>query len=177
MKRICTLVLLLIVCAGARAQEDRFSVRDGGVVWQTVYQSQMDSAQVIGALIGSGLVEDAAGIPGGVACRVRLHAVNWKAAGFERMAVPLYLVNNQMTAHAVVLFREGRYRVTVDQIVFVSPSSTSLRERGETTPLESYAVNGRGELKRVFYSMNAAPVLDYDLLKIFEVSAPVEEDW
>ena len=177
MKRFCTLVLLLIVCVGARAQEDRFSVRDGGVVWQTVYQSQMDSTQVVGALIGSGLVEDVAGVPGGVACRVRLHAVNWKAAGFERIAVPLSLVTYQMTAHAVVLFREGRYRVTVDQIVLVSPSSTSLRERGETTPLESYAVNGRGELKRVFYSMNAAPVLDYDLLKIFEVSAPVEEDW
>lgn len=177
MKRFSLLVLLLIVCTGARAQEDRFSVRDGGVVWQTVYQSQLDADSVIGALAAKGLVEDVVDVPEGVACQVKLHSVNWKAAGFERMAVPLYLVNNQMEAHAVVLFREGRYRVTVDRIVFHAPSSTSLRERGEVTPLEDYALSGKGTLKRVFYSMNAAPVLDYDLLKIFEVTIQEEEDW
>ena len=93
------------------------------------------------------------------------------------MEVPVYLVNNQMEAHAIVLFREGRYRIMVDRIVFQAPSSTSLRERGEVTPLENYAINGKGELKKVFYSMNAAAVIDYDLLKTFEVVAQEDEDW
>lgn len=177
MKRFSLLVLLLIVCTGARAQEDRFSVRDGGVVWQTVYQSPLDADGVISALLTKGLVEDLVDVPGGISCQVRLHSINWKATGLERMEVPLYLVNNQMEAHAVVLFREGRYRVTVDRIVFKAPSSTSLRERGETSTLEDYALNGRGAIKRVFYSMYAAQVLDYDLLKIFEVTVQEEEDW
>lgn len=177
MRCLFLLSLLFIVCTGARAQEGPFSVRDGMVVWQTVYQSSLDEAGVISALAAKGLVEDFVDMEGGVSCRVRLHSVNWKAAGFGRMEVPMYLVNNQMEAHAIVLFKEGRYRVTVDRIVFQAPSSTSLRERGEVTPLENYAINGKGELKKVFHSMNAAAVIDYDLQKTFEVVAQEDEDW
>lgn len=177
MRRLFLLSLLFIVCTGARAQKGPFSVRDGMVVWQTVYQSSLDEADVISALAAKGLMEDFVDMEGGVSCRVRLHSVNWKAAGFGRMEVPMYLVNNQMEAHAIVLFKDGRYRVTVDRIVFQAPSSTSLREHGEVTPLENYAINGKGELKKVFYSMNAASVIDYDLLKTFEVTVLDEEDW
>ena len=177
MKRLFLFLVFISACALAYAQEDPFSVHDGSIVWQEVYQSQLDSASVISSLLTKGVVYDLVGIPGGVACRVCRHPVAWKAAGFDRMSIPLYLVSNQMEAHAVVLFKEGRYRVTVDQIMLIAPATNGLQERGESAPLEDYAVSARGELKKVFYSMKAAAVLDSDLYRLFEIQTAKEEEW
>lgn len=177
MKRFLLFLSLMSACALAYAQEDPFSVRDGSVVWQAVYQSQLDSADVVNSLLAKGVVSDLVSIPGGVSCRVRRHPVGWKAAGFDRMSVPLYLVSNQMEAHAVVLFKDGRYRVTVDQIMFIAPATDGLQERGESAPLEDYAVSARDDFKKVFYSMKAAAVLDADLYRLFEIQAAKEEEW
>ena len=95
--------------------------------------------------------------------------------GFKRGATAMFLLNGQLEAHATILVREGRYRVTVDRMVFGSTTETYLSRVGEKTTLEEYALNRKGEIKDGFYSMNAAPIIDYDLSKLFDMH-PKEED-
>lgn len=161
------------------AQEpDNFSVKDGVIVWQRVFQTQLDSAGVVAALTVSGQVADIVGVKGGVACRVLPHSADYRGAGFKRGATAMFLLNNQMEAHATILVREGRYRVTVDHMTFVTTTETYLGRVGERTPLEEYSLNRKGEIKEGFYSMNAAPAIDYDLGKLFDLTEKEDiENW
>ena len=179
MKKILFIALLFCPILLSYAQEsDHFSVKDGVIVWQRVYQSQLDSTGVAAALTASGQVADIVGVKGGVACRVLPRSADYRGAGFKRGAVAMFLLNNQMEAHATILVREGRYRVTVDHLVFVTTTETYLGRVGEKTPLEEYSLNRKGEIKEGFYSMNAAPVIDYDLGKLFDLTIREdEEDW
>lgn len=176
MKKILLMALLLVPLFSAFAQEpDRFSVKDGVILWQRVYQSPLDSAAVAAALVASGQVADIVGVKGGVACRILPRSVDYRGAGFKRGATAMFLLNGQLEAHATILVREGRYRVTVDRMVFGSTTETYLSRVGEKTTLEEYVLNRKGEIKDGFYSMNAAPIIDYDLSKLFDLS-PKEED-
>ena len=87
----------------------------------------------------------------------------------------MFLLSSQLEAHATILVREGRYRVTVDRMVFSSTTESYLSRVGEKTTLEEYVLNRKGQIKDGFYSMNAAPVIDYDLGKLFDLN-PKEED-
>ena len=172
-------MVMVMCCIAAWGQDtDRFSVKDGGIIWQRVYQSQLDSAGIASALISSGQVADIVGITGGMACRILPRSVDYRGAGFKRGATAMFLLNGQLEAHATILVREGRYRVTVDRMVFSSTTQTYLSRVGERTTLEEYALNKKGQIKEGFYSMNAAPVMDYDLSKLFDLTPKTDdEEW
>ena len=176
MKKILLIALLFTPLFSAFAQEtDRFSVKDGVILWQRVYQSPLDSSAVAASLVASGQVADIVGVKGGVACRILPRSVDYRGAGFKRGSTAMFLLNGQLEAHATILVREGRYRVTVDRMVFGSTTETYLSRVGEKTTLEEYVLNRKGEIKDGFYSMNAAPVIDYDLGKLFDLN-PKDED-
>ena len=179
MKRIIVSVVFILTSIIAWGQEnDNFSIKDGGIVWQRVYQSQLDSASIASVLVATGQVTDVAGIPGGIVCRIMPRSLDYRGAGFSRGSAAMYIVNRQMEGHATIQMREGRYRVTVDRMVFVASTETSLSRVGERTPLEDYAMSRKGEIKSVFTSMNAAGIIDYDLGKLFDLKVVTdEEDW
>ena len=174
---LCTIFILSSIIAWGQ-ETNNFSVKDGGIVWQRVYQSQLDSSSIASALIATGQVTDVAGIPGGIVCHIAPRSLDYRGAGYSRGAAAMYIVNRQMEGHATIQLRDGRYRVTVDRMVFVASTETSLSRVGERTPLEDYAMSRKGEIKSVFTSMNASGIIDYDLGKLFDFKVVTdEEDW
>ena len=89
-------------------------------------------------------------------------------ASYKAGSVAVYVSNYTMTAHGRLEMKEGRYRVTVDRIVF---------QTGPDTTLETYALNKRMEFKPVFVSMNAAKAIDYELTRLFTIKTAEKEDW
>ena len=117
-------------------------------------------------------------MPPGFTCRIIPHEVDYRGAGMKRGLVSMYLLGGEMEGRAVVQIREGRYRVTVDGIVFTTTLETPLSKAGERTKLEMYALNSRGEFRSNFWGKGASPVLDYDLLSTFGIkSLEEDEDW
>ena len=177
MRKIAFIAILLAFAATVWAQDgSRFSTDGASVVWQQVYQTSLDSAFVVDGLLGSGLFDNVILTKDGFTCRIIPHEVDYRGAGMKRGLVSMYLLGGEMEGRAVVQIREGRYRVTVDGIVFTTTLETPLSKTGERTKLELYALNSRGEFRSNFWGKGASPVLDYDLFTTFELKGREDQD-
>jgi hypothetical protein len=105
--------------------------------------------------------------------------VDYRGAGMKRGLTSMYLLDGELEGRAVVQIREGRYRVTVDEMVFTGKISSPLSKPGERTKLELYALNGSGRFRSNFWNKGSSPVLDYDLFSMFDVKEKEaqDEDW
>lgn len=173
MKKILFAILALLPGLSVLAQtpeELHFYVDGGNVCWQQVYESQADSTAILDYLLGSGNFADLTGISGGISFSVLPRKVDYRAAGLKTGSVAMYILNYMMTAHGVLQMREGRYRVTVDHVVFRADPDT---------PLETYALDRTGKFKPLFTasSANAGQALDYELTQLFTVRAVEEDTW
>jgi len=180
MKRFALFAILLAFSATLFAQDgSRFSTDGASVTWQQVYQTPLDSAGVADGLIASGHFDNVVVTKDGFTCRIVPHEVDYRGAGMKRGLVSMYMLGGELEGRAVVQIREGRYRVTVDEMVFTTTLETPLSKRGERTKLELYALNGRGEFRSNFWNKGSSPVLDYDLFSLFELKErdDLEEDW
>lgn len=174
MKR-CIILFLILACAYARAQEHSFKVQDRDIFWQKVFPSDLDSAGILQAVSLSGAFSDVTPVSSGISLRIVPREVDYQAAGYSRGRTPMNLLACLLSGHALIEFRPGRYRVTVDHLTLVENITTSLYEKGRTNSLESLALNKKGELRKVF--QESALILEVDLSKIFSFKAKIEEDW
>lgn len=182
MKRLVIALSLLVVPFVGIAQDDsRFSTDGTSVIWQNVYQTQLDSAAVVDGLLSSGHFDNVVLTKDGFTCRIIPHEANYRGAGLKRGQVFMYISSADVEGRAVVQIREGRYRVTVDEVVFITNISGGggMFTLGERTALERYALNGSGEFKSRFWNKGSSPVLDYDLFSLFDVKeqGDQDEDW
>ena len=180
MKKIAFFAILLAIPAILLAQdESRFSTDGASVIWQNVYQTQLDSASVVDGLIASGHFDGIILTRDGFTCRIIPHEVDYRGAGMKRGLTSMYLLDGELEGRAVVQIREGRYRVTVDEMVFTGKISSPLSKPGERTKLELYALNGSGRFRSNFWNKGSSPVLDYDLFSMFDVKEKEaqDEDW
>lgn len=170
-KTICVaLFALLGLLLAAQTTEDyHFYAEDGRIFWRQVFESPADSTTLLDHIFGSGIFVDIAEISSGISVVLPPQRVDIRAAGLKAGSVSMYILNYTFTAHALLEMKEGRYRVTVDRIMIQSQPEL---------PLESYALNRRGEFKPIFVSMNAAQALDHELTRLFTVRmSEKEEDW
>ena len=170
---IFTLLLLPFISGvlGAQTAEDYHFTADGGNVrWQLVYESPTDSTAILDYLLGSGNFAAATEISGGVSFTILPRKADYRAAGFRAGQVARYILNYMMTGHGLLQMRDGRYRVTVDHVVFQAEPDT---------PFETYALDRTGKFKPLFTapSTNAAQVLDYELTQLFTIREAEEENW
>lgn len=180
MRKIALFAILFAFSAISWAQNDsRFSTDGSSVMWQNVYQTQLDSAGVVDGLLSSGHFDGVIFTKDGLTCRIVPHEVDYRGAGMKRGLVSMYLLGGELEARAVVQIREGRYRVTVDEMVFTTTLETPLSKRGERTKLELYVLNGSGKFRSNFWNKGTSPVLDYDLFSLFDIKEPnaQDEDW
>ena len=180
MKRFALFAILLAFSATLFAQDgSRFSTDGASVTWQQVFQTPLDSAGVAGGLIASGHFDNVVVTKDGFTCRIVPHMADYMGAGVKRGLVSMYLVSADMEGRAVVQIREGRYRVTVDEIVFTTNISGGIFTPGTRTKLETYALNGSGQFRRNFWNAGSSPIIDYDLFSLFELKEreDQDEDW
>lgn len=173
MKKVLIFAILasLTMAASAQTAEDYHFVADGGSArWQMVYESPADSTAILDYLLGSGNFADITGISGGISFTILPRKADYHAAGFRAGRVAMYVLNYMMTGHGLLQLRDGRYRVTVDHIVF---------QADPDTPLETFALNRSGAFKPLFTdsSANAAQVLDYELTQLFTIRMVEEDTW
>ena len=175
MKRTIILFLLALVCVCAHAQ-DCFSVKDGHIIWQEIYETDLDSASIVNALQATGKLADLVNTPSGLACTMVPHTADYQGAGFSTMQAAIVLTTSEMTSHALVQFREGRYRVTLDDITFRVRGVPGFSSGETTMRIEDY-LDRKGNIKNSFRTYHVGEILDYDFNRIFELREAEDEKW
>lgn len=117
MKRIFFLVFLLIPVLAFGQEESFFSLNDGGLIWQKVYESNASPESVSRGLMSSGYFSDIKSAEGLVTAEMSGVHLLYKDLGYKRMRLPLYVVNDTYSAFVMVQIKDGRYRVTLSRIL------------------------------------------------------------
>lgn len=173
MKKAFLLALLALLPGLVWAQEDHFKVEDNQMVWQQIFQTDQTAEAVAGYLGGLGDIKDVRETSTGIAFMIkRSSPIELNKYGFKRGSVAAYAVLKLLEARGTVDFKDGRYRVTVGDVVFVSNDANA-----ERTTLETYALSRKGEIKGVFYSMRAADLLEAYFTDLFMVKVKNNDEW
>lgn len=170
MKRLFLLSLLFMASMIASAQSYNFYSNEGSIYWQMVYKADTD---IMTMLVNSGKVEQINNIKGTITARLIPNKVDLK--GRRNGVVPIYISQSNISGFVRIQQKDGRYRVTVNQIVF-SNNNSNLGQIGEETPLETYAAKRDGSFKPIFLN-SAAEILNDALTDMFKPADNLGDDW
>lgn len=151
------------------ANQYNIFTRDGDIVWQKVYKTELTEQQVFDQIRTGGNVCDVIVADGKISGLLIERSVEYASLGYTRMDVPIFL-NHPHGGNFKLEMREGRYRVTVDHLYYVD-ETTPANKRTEFT----FYVKKNGEIRLL--SNTAQKIIDNYLNRIFEVKTTEEEDW
>lgn len=171
MKRIAIIILTALLSQLAVAQIRNFGVTDSGkIYWQKVFEDSRSEDDIISAALTtgsfSGLIENG----GQVSYHMDPRPVDVVSLGYKRMSVPIYVSTYDFSGQVTLQFQEGRYRVTVTDIILIKT------EEGSSEPVETWAVS-RGQISRNFSGV-PSEIYDKYLTGMFSPqTSPLDSDW
>jgi hypothetical protein len=176
MKKISLLLVALIILRSIYGQTDtnNFKIIDGDIIWQKIYETTMSKDTLLSLFESSGLftrIEVSKQFMGDL----KKMDADIKGAGYDKMAVPMYIPNKYITGFLTVDFREGKYRVTIKNIKLIQKADYSLAEQGEETSLNTYAVKGDNEFKSAFLKA-PSKIYNYTFEKAFAIKE-TDDNW
>lgn len=169
MKRLFLCAVLAIASLNLFAQVNNFKVTENGkVYWQKVFEDSRSAESVLTSIMASGSFSGLLESEGQASFHIDQRPVDVVALGYKRMLVPIYTATYDFSGQATIQFQEGRYRVTVQDIILSNSDGTQ--------PIESWAVN-RGMMTRGFTTI-PSELYDKFLTGLFGPSiSPLDEDW
>ena len=171
MKRLL-IFLAALFASTVMMQAQNFKVENGNIYWQKIYEQDVD---IKAMLINSGKFTDITQSNGMITARIKPAKVD--ANGRSAMEIPIYIRDDHMTAFVRIQQKENRYRVTVDQFVFIDMVDSPLGQQGEETSLEAYAIKRDGSLKPYFVN-TASVIIDEALTSLFIPTNDLgNDDW
>lgn len=180
MKRFLTLICILI-CSSAQAQKTpkNFLITDdGSVIWQKVYDTDCNLESLFTNVVNSGRLSDVITLNGMITAQLHNGNVNFKALGYSRGQVPMYIGTGNFSAFVTIQSKEGRYRVTFQDIIVTINRNIGLGERGEETHIEEYVLNKKKQFTSAFL-YDAVNILDdyFNSLSTFESRTFINNEW
>lgn len=177
MRKLIILIGLLI-STSALAQHHFQITEDAQLIWQKTYELPANADQYQEMLFYSGKFSDIAELNGKVTCWLNETPIDYKQAGYDIMQVSMFVRDGNMKCFATIQFKEGKYRVTLEQIQMIQRYDTSLSKKGEITYLDRYAINRKGTFNKMVEN-NSLIVLDALFKSMFEYkqATHLNEEW
>ena len=169
MKRLLLCAALVIASLNLSAQVNNFKVTENGkIYWQKVFEDSRSAESVLTSIMAAGSFSGLLESEGQASFHIDQRPVDVVALGYKRMMVPIYTATYDFSGQATLQFQEGRYRVTVQDIILSNPEGTQ--------PIETWAVS-RGMMTRGF-AATPSELYDKFLSGLFGPStSPLDEDW
>lgn len=138
--------------------EHHFKIVDGKIIWQKVFDYN-DSINVRDLFIEKNILTDIAETNQKMIGKLKPIAIDFKASGFTKMNIPIYLSASDITCNVSIENKSGKYRVTMDRFVLIDNVTGGVLKKGNETNYETYSIKKSGEFRSGF--------LKYDVI-IFE---------
>ena len=117
-----------------------FYVENDRLAWSKVYESDMNATDIVKSMLMSGnfrniqLIDDSF-----ISATLQEINVDYERIGYKRMNLPLYISNNYFgPANIIVQVKEGRYKVTVNNMILTEHYGTSLGGILDAVAIDDY---------------------------------------
>lgn len=177
-KTIILLSIIFLTALSIVAQEsvNNFIPENNKIVWQKVFETNLDKAQLLDIIKVSGVFENYDIEDDKISGQINPVDADFKGAGFSEMSTPIYIARSFFDGYLIIEFKENRYRVTLKNIMLIQQYDDGLSKAGEKTTIETYAIkNGQNELKKAF-TKSPSVILDYTFTNIFNFKLTENND-
>lgn len=177
------IIRLLAACAAVflslplNAQVNNFSIsQDGKAYWQKVYDTNLEYDDLLNTINNNGQFIDV--VDGDVITfRVVRAKLDFKKLGYSRGSIPIYAAGSDVSCFVTVQIKEGRYRITADNIILTENTTGGLLKEGTENPIETWAVRN-GEITKAF-SKGPSQLYDkfFSGLFLLEGKSYIDNEW
>lgn len=173
---VITILLTSFINAAAQKNDSNFTSENDKIIWQKVFDTELDFEQLKEKIIESGILESFDIKESSITGQTRLIEPDYRGAGYSTMGTPIYISRSFINAFCVIDFREGRYRVTIRNIMLSQKSTDNLSLHGEKSTIELYGIiGGKNEMKSAFLK-SPAKILNYTFTKEFTFHISEDDD-
>lgn len=124
MKRILILLLALMpIVASAQEMIVDHTIQD--VIWSKVRESQVTYDQALEHILAYRILDNVVTHGNMIAGDIVPEYIDYEAAGYSRMKVPLYLSGSKFCCRIVIRFKEGKYMAEALNMRFVDVTGPS----------------------------------------------------
>lgn len=176
-----TFILMSIIFAfifTLKAQEtiNNFSPENNKIIWEKVFETEMDFNQLTDKIKESGTLEKIEIGENRVLGQTKPIDADFKGAGYGEMSTPIYVARNFFDGFAVIEFKDGKYRVTLKKIMLTQQYEDALSTKGEKSTIESFGIKkGKNEMKGAFMK-SPSIILDYTFTNTFNFKSVDKND-
>lgn len=176
-----TFILLSLICFSSfsiRAQESihNFYPENNKIIWQKVFETELDFNQLTNQIKESGILEKIETGENKLMGQTKPIDADFKGAGYREMSTPMYIARSFFDGFALIEFKDGKYRVTLKNIMLTQEYDDGLSEEGEKSTIESFGIKrGKNEMK-VAFKKSPSIILDYTFTNSFTFKKVKKDD-
>lgn len=179
---LIAIITLLSTQSFAQAPEQvkdssNFKIEQNTLVWQKIYTTTQNTSTIIKNIKTNGILKDIE-IIDSTTVKARIEGLNadYAGAGFSRGTTPMMLLGETISAPVIINIKQGRYRVTIKNILLTTSITTPLSKVGESEPIETYVLKKKNTQFKPAFFTTVAPILTHTFNKIFTPTTPSTED-
>lgn len=170
MKRFM-LIIAIVFATFSISNAQGFYIDNNQLAWQKIFESDMNATDIVKSMHMSGNFRDIQIIDDSfIVATLRITSVNYEKLGYKRMSLPLYISNNNFgPANIIIQVKEGKYLVTVNNMLLSERPGTSM---GGDLDDVALADNGFSST----FSQYGAPIYDTIITQCVTFDRVIE-DW
>ena len=171
-------VCSFVITMNAQESVNTFLPENNQIIWQKIFETEMDFNEQARKIKESGILVKPEIEENKILGQTKPIDADYKGAGYGEMSTPIYVAQSFFDGFAVIDFKEGKYRVTLKNIMLTQKYDDGLSKEGEKTSLEAYSIKrGKNEMKGAF-AKSPGVILDYTFTQVFTfISSESNDDW
>ena len=168
------ITIALITTLNLNAQ-DNFTLNEGKVTWQKVYETKKSKEEIISYFKSSGLfklfrVED-----GKIIATLRPQPIDKDDKKIAVTLPPALVVKAKFAGTVVIGLKDDKYRVTYTDILIVG--SGEIIKKGTKDPFEKHYVNKDGKAFRISFHKKPKTIYTLAFNQTFQMEVAKSDDW
>ena len=170
------LFLSLLVISQITYAQSKLTVESSKLQWQAIY-SDNTHKNLKDAFLTNVSFEQITVIDENTLVGQFLIKPNWRET-FRISNVPIFVRDNDISGNAKVQFKDGRYRITVNNLETNWTGSTQLWPTGKQDPLEVYLLKKDGSVRPKYVrDSSVIKLYENELYKHFDIPDAEDDNW
>lgn len=170
-------IVLTGFISNINAQENinSFAIEEGKLIWQKVYETDLGFDELLSVTKESGLFQIVEVSDDKILAEVKSINADFKGAGYSEMSTPMYVSRSFIEGFVKIEFKQGRYRISIKNIMLIQKYDDGVSKEGEKSSLESFAIK-KGNIMKKPFTKSPSKILDYTFTKEFNLKAKTKTD-